>query len=84
MGFDGKFFHTRISTEFLNQFSLNLHDLVYGINHMSGDSNNTSLFCDIAADRLPNPPSGIGAEFEPSAWIEFMDGAQQSYVSFLN
>ena len=80
----GGFFNRRFASVLLNQFSRGVSNLLHRLDHMDGNTNRARLVGDGARDRLTNPPSGVGAEFEPATIFELVDGAHQPRVSFLN
>ena len=51
---------------------------------MHGNANRARLVGNCAANRLANPPSGIGAEFEAERMIELVDRANQTDIALLN
>ena len=73
-----------VSAQFLRQIALHPQQTVDAFDHVHGDADRAGLVGDGAADRLANPPGGVGAEFEAQLVIEFLDRPQQAQVAFLN
>ena len=52
--------------------------------HMDWHTDCTSLISDGTSDTLSDPPCRIRRELKSSIWVEFIDGAKESYVSLLD
>ena len=59
-------------------------DFVNPFVHVDRDADGSALVGDGACDALADPPGGVGAELIAALVIEFIHGAHQSDVSFLN
>ena len=71
------------TTEFLMVGAHQAVDLVHGFHHVHRDANHAALVRDGARDGLTNPPSGVCRELIASTVFEFVHGAHQTDVAFL-
>ena len=51
---------------------------------MDGDPDRAPLVGDGPGDGLADPPCGVGGELEATAIVEFLDGAHQPEIAFLD
>src|SRR5918992_144459 len=52
--------------------------------HMHRDADDAGLFGKAAADRLADPPGGIGGELEALGVVELLDRTDEADVAFLD
>src|SRR5215471_12122484 len=60
------------------------HDLVDDLDHVNGYTNGARLICERAADRLSNPPGGVGRKLISAPILKFVDRLHQADIAFLN
>ena len=68
----------------MQQLAVGLLDLVYGLDHVNGDSYRPRLIGYGAGYRLPYPPCGVGRELESLCVIELVNSLDKSEVALLN
>ena len=73
-----------VSAVLMQQLAVGLFDLVYGLDHVNGDSYRPRLIRYGAGYRLPYPPSGVGRKLEALCVIELVNGLDKSEVALLN
>ena len=76
--------HRRLTAEFLDKGALDAPNLVNPFMHVNGDADGAPLVGDSSRDALADPPRGISAELIAALVIEFINGAHQTDVAFLN
>ena len=74
----------RLAAQLLLQAALHPRLAVDRLHHVHRDADRARLVGDGAADRLANPPGGVGAEFEAERVVELIDRTQQAKVAFLD
>ena len=80
----GDFLRRGVSAVLVQQLAVGLFDLVYGLDHVNGDSYRPRLIGYGAGYRLPYPPCGVGREFESLCVIELVNSLDKSEVALLN
>jgi hypothetical protein len=55
-----------------------------GVHEVGGEADRAALVGDAPADRLADPPRGVGRELEPLAVVELLDGPHEAEVAFLD
>src|SRR6266700_1325609 len=61
-----------IAPQILVELARNALHLINELNHMHWHVNSACMFSNSPADRLTNPPGGIGAKAEAAPWIELL------------
>ncbi len=74
----------RFAPQALSQLVLDAQQFVDLVAHMDRHADRPALIGDGAGDRLADPPGRISAELMAAAIIEFLRGADQSDVAFLD
>src|SRR6516164_3095986 len=80
----GKLFRRRLTTDLVQHLPTRTHDLVDDLDHVNGYADGARLIRERSADRLSNPPRGVGREFVATSIFELVDGLHQSDVAFLD
>src|SRR5215813_9919296 len=80
----GKLLRRRLAAYLVEHLLPRTHDLVDDLNHVNGYTDGARLILERAADRLPNPPGGVGRELEATSIFELVDGLHQADVAFLD
>src|SRR4051794_28515861 len=80
----GKLLRRRLAADLIEHLSACAYDLVDGLDHMYGDTDGARLIGKRAADRLADPPRGIGRELVAASIFKFVDRSQEANVSFLD
>ena len=80
----GDLFDRRIAAELLQQLARDLDQPVDRFDHVHRDADRARLVGQRAGDRLADPPRGVGRELVALAIVEFLDGADQAEIAFLN
>src|SRR5215467_9462033 len=80
----GKLLRRRLATDLVEHLPAGAYDLVDNLNRVNGHTDGARLILKRAADRLPNPPSGVGRELETTSIFELVDGLHQADVAFLD
>src|SRR5215831_8997752 len=80
----GKLLRRWLAAYLVEHLPAGAYDLVDHLNHVNGHTNGARLIRERAADRLSNPPSGVGREFEATPIFELVDGLHQADVAFLD
>ena len=57
---------------------------VLALHHMAREPNRAVLLVNSPADRLPNPPVGIGDKAPPAPRLKLVHGPHQPQIAFLN
>src|SRR5215469_10532784 len=84
MKLPGKLLGRWLAAYLVEHLPARTHDLVDHLNHVNGHTNGARLIRERAADRLSNPPSGVGRELEATSIFELVDGLHQADVAFLD
>src|SRR6516164_11813315 len=63
----GKLLRRRLAAYLVEHLPAGVHDLVDDLNHVNGYTDRARLILKRAADRLPNPPGGVGRELEATS-----------------
>ena len=79
-----KLLHQRLPRKLLGQSAVGMGESVDGFDHVDGDTDGPCLIGDRPSDPLAYPPGGVRGEFESLLGVELIDGAEKSYVSFLD
>src|SRR5208283_1298274 len=74
----------RFPSEILHEAARRPDKFVHGFNHMHGNTDCSRLVGDRPRDRLPDPPSCIGAEFVSSLPFKLVHSLHEADVAFLN
>src|SRR5512138_1734720 len=82
--FQRKLFGGWVTSKLLHQRSLCSQNARDRFKEMDGDTDRPGLLGNGPVDRLPDPPGGIGTEFETAPRVEFAHCTQQTHVTFLN
>ncbi len=82
--FQGQFFAGGLAAQLLDQLALDAQQAVDRFKDMHRDADGARLVGDRAADRLADPPGGIGAELIAARWVELRDCPQQANIAFLD
>src|SRR5260221_5132594 len=80
----GKLLGRRLAADLVEQLARRAHDPVDGIDHVHGDADGSCLIRNAAADRLPDPPGGVGGELVAAAILELVDRLHQADIAFLD
>src|SRR6516162_411039 len=80
----GKLLGRGLAADLVEQFPRRADDLVDHLDHVHGDADGARLVGDRAADRLPDPPGGIGRELVAAAILELVDRLHQANIAFLD
>src|SRR6516162_3283406 len=80
----GKLLRRRLAAYLVEHLPAGAYDLVDNLNHVNGYTDGARLILERATNRLPNPPSGVGREFEATSIFELVDGLHQANVAFLD
>src|SRR5499427_638609 len=80
----GKLLGRGLAADLVEQFPRRADDLVDHLDHVHGDADGARLVGDRAADRLPDPPGGIGRELVATAILELIDRLHQPDIAFLD
>src|SRR5258706_2973815 len=72
------------SAAIVEQLARGAHDLAEGVDDMHGESDGFCLIRKAAADRLPDPPGGVGGELVAAAILELVDPLHQADIAFLD
>ena len=80
----GYFLCRRFAAVFLQKLARIARNLVYGFDHVDGDSNRSRLISYRAGDRLTNPPGRVGREFVALVVVELVDRLHQTEVALLD
>src|SRR5580658_5081808 len=82
--FVGDLLRRRLATNLAEHLPLGTHDLVDGLDHVHGDADGARLIGERAADRLPDPPGGVGRELVAAPVLKLVHRLHQPDVAFLN
>src|ERR1700683_3210739 len=82
--FFGDLLRRRLATNLAEHLPPGAHDLVYGLKHVHGDADGARLIGECSADRLPDPPGGVGRELVAAPVLELVHRLHQPDVAFLN
>ena len=74
----------RLAAELLLEAGRDADVLVDRLDHVDGDPDRPGVIGQRAADRLADPPGGVGAELEAAAVVELLDRPHQPHVPFLD
>ncbi len=77
-------FGRRLAAQLLHQPALGADLPVDALHHVHGDADRARLVGDGPADRLADPPGGIGAELEAQRGVELLHRPQQADVALLD
>src|SRR5215469_812134 len=80
----GKLLRRRLAAYLVEHLPTRTYDLVDHLNHVNGHTNGARLIRERAADRLSNPPSGVGRELVATPIFELVDCLHQADVAFLD
>src|SRR5215831_12155143 len=80
----GQLLRRRLAAYLVEHLLPRTRDLVDDLNHVNGYTDRARLILERAADRLSNPPSGVGRELEDTSIFELVDGLHQADVAFLD
>src|SRR5215469_1042347 len=80
----GKLLRRRLAAYLVEHLPTRTHDLVDHLNHVNGYTNGARLIRERPADRLSNPPGGVGREFVATSIFELVDGLHQADVALLD
>src|SRR5712692_2055158 len=80
----GKFLRRRFAADLAEHLPAGAHDLVDGVDHVHGDADGARLIGERAADRLPDPPGGVGRKLVAAPILELVDRLHQADVAFLD
>ena len=80
----GKLLRRWLAADFIEHLSACAHDFVYDLDHMYGDTDSARLIGERTADRLADPPGGIGRELVAAPVFKFVDRLHEADVSFLD
>ncbi len=72
------------AAQFLFQLARGAQELVHALVHVNGNADGAGLVGDGAGDGLANPPGGVGRKLVAAAVFEFVGGAHQADVAFLD
>src|SRR6266542_5895390 len=78
------FLDGRLAPQLLEQGTLHPDQAVDGLHHVDRDADGAGLVGDGPRDRLPDPPGGVGAEFEALLVVELLDRADEADVALLD
>ena len=70
--------------EFLLEGTESLADLIQSTNPVQRQADDARLFGQRLQDRLPDPPHGVGDEFEPAGLVEPLGRFDQAEVPFVD
>ena len=73
-----------VSPVLLNKLAIDTIQLVDDLRHMHGYADGAGLVRYGSADRLSNPPGGVGAELEALAVVELLHATHQTDIALLN
>ena len=79
-----QFVVSRFATQLLDHHPRGSDQLVDGLDHMNRNANGAGLIGDGAADRLANPPGGVGGKLVAAAVFKLFDGLHEADVAFLD
>src|SRR6266446_6033857 len=82
--FLGKLLGRGLAADLVEHLARRAHDLVDGLDHVHGDADGAHLIGDRTADRLADPPRGIGRELVAAAVLELVDRLHQADIAFLD
>ena len=74
----------RVAPELLDEVARDVVQAIDDLGHVDRDADRSRLVGHGSPDRLPDPPGGIGAEFESAAVIELLDRPHQAEIAFLD
>src|SRR3974390_650277 len=77
-------FRRWLTTDLVEHLPPRAHHLVDGLGHVNGHTDGARLIVERAADRLPNPPDGVGRELVAMSIFELVDRLHQADVAFLD
>ena len=80
----GHFFQGRLAAFVMDQVAIDVADLAHFFDHVHRHADGAALVGDGAADRLANPPRGVGREAEAAGVLELVDGPHQPRIAFLD
>src|SRR5262244_2705790 len=80
----GKLLRRGLAADLVEHLPRRADDLVDHLDHVHGDADGARLVGDRAADRLPDPPGGIGRKLVAAAILEFVDRFHQADIAFLD
>jgi len=80
----GDFFDVRFSAESLREDFTGRSQPAHCLDHMDWYTDGPRMVGDCPRNRLPYPPSCVGAEFVAAAVFVLVDGAHKAGVTFLN
>src|SRR6516162_5686161 len=80
----GKLLRRWLAAYLVEHLPTRTHDLVDDLNHVNGHTNGARLIRERPADRLSNPPRGVGRELVATSIFELVDGLHQADVAFLD
>src|SRR4051812_40660995 len=75
---------SRLSLEDLLQPVPRFLHPIYGLADMNREPNRSALIGNSAGDCLPNPPGGIGGEFEPALVVKLVGRLHETDIAFLD
>src|SRR5262249_13838564 len=73
MELPGKLLGCRLAAYLVEHLPARTHDLVDDLDHVNRHTDGARLLVEGAADRLPNPPGGVGRELEATSIFELVD-----------
>src|SRR5262245_20930206 len=74
----------RLAAKLLDHQPLGPENLVYDLDHVDRHPDRSALVSYRSSNGLPDPPGSIGRELVAAAPVEFLDGAHQPDIAFLN
>src|ERR1035438_6141974 len=74
------FVKRRLTAQVLKELTACLHEAIYRLNHVNGDTDGAALICDGARDSLTNPPGGIGTELVALAVVKLFDRTDEANI----
>jgi hypothetical protein len=75
--------HEWFTGELLRESAVRVIKFIDRLDHMDRHTDRACLIRDRTSDSLTDPPRSVGREFESSIWVELIDGAEESDISFL-
>ena len=79
-----RLFERGFTTKFLLKLPINRAHPGHGFNHMNRNTNGSALVGNCPRDGLANPPGGVGAKFETTTVLEFVDRPHQTCIPLLD
>src|SRR6516225_1481833 len=80
----GKFLWRRLAAAFAKHLPTRTQDLVDSLNHVNGYTDGARLIRERAANRLSNPPGGVGRKLISAPILKFVDRLHQADIAFLD